>query len=176
MLYFKSLGLYLAASFAVGALVFAIGYFGTSIQNLLGKSQLTVESPYQTYEVYVQGKLIGTTPVSFDKLKSGENKIILKGDYYEDQVDVDVESNSHVIIKKDLGVSKNFSAGQVFWLEKDKSGIFIPICTKNVFLKYFDPTGTSRTKWSIVDIKNYRDEVTKTLEEFLPTKPQTDNE
>lgn len=146
---FKSLGLYIAASFAVGALVFAIGYFGTSIQNLLGKSQLTVESPYQTYEVYVQGKLVGTTPVSFDKLKSGENKIVLKGDYYEDQVDVDVEANSHVIIKKDLGVSKNFSSGQVFWLEKDKSGTVASIISEPQNAKVFiDGTEVGKTPFT----------------------------
>jgi hypothetical protein len=57
-------------------------------------------------------------------------------------------------------------------IEKDKIGVFIPICTKNVFLKYFDPKGTSRTKWSIEDIKNYREVITETLNEFLPNKPQ----
>jgi uncharacterized protein with ParB-like and HNH nuclease domain len=56
-------------------------------------------------------------------------------------------------------------------IEKDKRGVFIPICTKNVFLKYFDTKGTSRTKWTIEDIKTYRNVITETLSEFLPSKP-----
>jgi len=119
---FKSLALYLGASFAVGGLVFAIGYFGTSIQNLLGKSTLKVTSPYGNYDVYNEGKLLGTTPVEFKELKSGENKVKISGDYYDETIDLDVETNSMVIIEKDLGVSKRFSSGQVFWVEKDKTG------------------------------------------------------
>lgn len=60
-------------------------------------------------------------------------------------------------------------------IEKDKLGVFIPICTKNLFLKYFDTKGTSRTKWTSDDIVNYREVIEETLKEFLPLKPQNNN-
>lgn len=56
-------------------------------------------------------------------------------------------------------------------IEKDKMGIFIPICTKNVFLKYFDTTGERNVKWSDKDIVNYRNDIAEILQDFLPTKP-----
>src|SRR5690606_4686152 len=56
-------------------------------------------------------------------------------------------------------------------IEKDALGVFIPICTKNLFLKYFDKKGTSRTKWTSDDITNYRKVIEETLIEFLPSKP-----
>ncbi|WP_047547294.1 DUF262 domain-containing protein [Psychroserpens sp. Hel_I_66] len=57
-------------------------------------------------------------------------------------------------------------------IEKDKLGVFIPICTKNLFLKYFDTKGTSRTKWTSEDVTNYREVIEDTLKEFLPLKPE----
>lgn len=56
-------------------------------------------------------------------------------------------------------------------IEKDMKGTFIPIWTKNLFLKYFDLKAGSRTKWNESDIKNYRNIIADKLTEFLPTKP-----
>jgi hypothetical protein len=49
-------------------------------------------------------------------------------------------------------------------------GKFIPICTKHVFLKYFDKKGTSRTKWGIDDIQNYQNHIGTILNDFLTIK------
>jgi uncharacterized protein with ParB-like and HNH nuclease domain len=56
-------------------------------------------------------------------------------------------------------------------IEKDMNGTFIPIWTKNLFLKYFDSKTSSRTKWNESDIKKYRNIIAEKLEAFLPLKP-----
>lgn len=56
-------------------------------------------------------------------------------------------------------------------IEKDMNGTFIPIWTKNLFLKYFDLKTGSRTKWNESDIKNYRNIIADKLVGFLPAKP-----
>ena len=56
-------------------------------------------------------------------------------------------------------------------IEKDKTGNFIPPCTKNVFLKYYssDDLKSSQWKntWSDSDAKNYLEEMVKVLTPFL---------
>jgi hypothetical protein len=56
-------------------------------------------------------------------------------------------------------------------IKEDREGVFIPIGTKNVFLKYFDTGGISPASWSRVDIANYRKDIADTLEKFLPPCP-----
>lgn len=56
---------------------------------------------------------------------------------------------------------------------KDKLGVFIPLGTKNVFLKYFDLKGHSRTRWGKEDIISYRKVISEVLAEFLPARPKT---
>lgn len=55
-------------------------------------------------------------------------------------------------------------------IAEDAAGQFIPICTKNVFLKYHDASGGSRTIWSNSngDFGRYRAHIYHTLSEFLP--------
>ena len=51
--------------------------------------------------------------------------------------------------------------------ELDKTGSFIPICTKNVFLKYYSNDVKEALKWNIEDRKYYLTEIKKTLNEYL---------
>ena len=51
--------------------------------------------------------------------------------------------------------------------ELDKKGSFIPICTKNVFLKYYSNDVKEALKWNIEDRKYYLTEIKKTLNEYL---------
>jgi hypothetical protein len=60
-------------------------------------------------------------------------------------------------------------------IEKDTNGKFIPICTKNVFLKYFDKRGYSRTQWTAEDIDNYQSHIGLILEDFLTFKIEHTN-
>ena len=51
--------------------------------------------------------------------------------------------------------------------ELDKKGSFIPICTKNVFLKYYSNDVKEALKWNIEDRKYYLTEIKKTLNKYL---------
>jgi len=55
-------------------------------------------------------------------------------------------------------------------IEKDMVGKFIPICTKNVFLKYFDKDGYTRNEWREEDNLNYQKFIVETLSDFLTCK------
>lgn len=59
-------------------------------------------------------------------------------------------------------------------IEKDMKGTFVPIWTKNLFLKYFDLKAGSRTKWTESDIKSYRKIIADKLTDFLPAEPKND--
>lgn len=54
-------------------------------------------------------------------------------------------------------------------LENDKSGIFIPLCTKNVFLKYYSEDIKQMNFWGKDDRKNYLEAIKETLKDYLPT-------
>ena len=55
-------------------------------------------------------------------------------------------------------------------IEMDKDGEFIPICTKNVFLKYYTKNLSDVYFWSKQDQEDYKDSIIKTLEKFLGEK------
>ncbi len=53
-------------------------------------------------------------------------------------------------------------------IEFDKKGAFIPICTKNVFLKYYSKAGTTNLfYWSGEDRANYLEDIKKTLAKYI---------
>ncbi|MTG99116.1 DUF262 domain-containing protein [Myroides sp. BIT-d1] len=53
-------------------------------------------------------------------------------------------------------------------IEKEKSGLFVPLATRNVFLKYYDLDKVNKSYWSVDNIIDYRIEMQKMLEPFLP--------
>lgn len=53
-------------------------------------------------------------------------------------------------------------------LARDRAGEYIPPCTRNVFLKYYTPTGDQQLHiWSGVDRQHYLTEMTRVLTPFL---------
>ncbi|MDR2408791.1 MAG: DUF262 domain-containing protein [Bacteroidales bacterium] len=52
-------------------------------------------------------------------------------------------------------------------IEKDSKGTFIPICTKNVFLKNFTKKRVLLSKWTEEDIAYYQNHIALILEDFL---------
>jgi hypothetical protein len=110
--------------------------------------------------------------VNFDELH--EKVITLLN---ENEPDENLKNNIGNLALLDAGTNKGygnalFPTKRKKIIEKDKLGVFIPICTKNVFLKYFDTSGKSNAKWSTYDMKKYRSDIEETLEYFLPTKPE----
>jgi len=55
-------------------------------------------------------------------------------------------------------------------IELDEKGSFIPICTKNVFLKYYSKDVTQNSEWTKNDRKAYLTEIKTKLNNFLPDK------
>lgn len=117
---------------------------------------------------YIQNE---KTQQVFDEL---QRKIIeIEG---EDDNDEDLKNNIGNLTLLDAGTNRGygnalFPTKRKIIIEKDKLGVFIPICTKNVFLKYFDTDGQRNVKWNKRDIMNYRSDIAETLKDFLPTKP-----
>lgn len=52
-------------------------------------------------------------------------------------------------------------------INRDKSGVFIPICTKNVFLKYFSDYPPKISFWTQDDREKYEEDIYKVLSTYL---------
>jgi uncharacterized protein with ParB-like and HNH nuclease domain len=52
-------------------------------------------------------------------------------------------------------------------IKEEKAGTFVPLGTRNVFLKYFEESGNSRTRWTNDDIELYRKDIEEKLEIFF---------
>jgi len=55
-------------------------------------------------------------------------------------------------------------------IQKDQNGTFIPLCTKNVFLKYYNESVEQMTLWGASDRKSYLKAILTTLKDYLPTQ------
>lgn len=51
-------------------------------------------------------------------------------------------------------------------IDKDKQGVFIPICTKNLFLKYFSEYPPKISFWTQEDRENYKKDLYNTIEKY----------
>lgn len=55
-------------------------------------------------------------------------------------------------------------------IDKEKNGKFIPICTKNVFLKYYSDNVEQMTFWGKDERKNYKENFISTLTDYFNKK------
>jgi len=55
-------------------------------------------------------------------------------------------------------------------ISKDKSGTFIPICTKNVFMKFYNQKVSQMTFWGEEDRNEYYDDIKIVISDYLPTQ------
>lgn len=52
-------------------------------------------------------------------------------------------------------------------IEEDKKGTFIPLCTKNIFQKYYTPKANDLSIWTKDDKENYRKSIITTFNTFV---------
>jgi len=76
-----------------------------------------------------------------------------------------------------LDATTNRSYGNAFFpikrkriIENDKNGIFVPICTKNLFLKYYSKKLGEVMYWNNDDANDYLHAIKDTLSDFLPVE------
>ena len=103
----------------------------------------------------------------FDAIQQELRVMFSKEDY-----DEDVKNNIGNLALLDSGTNRGY--GNAMFptkrrkiIEKDEHGVFIPICTKNVFLKYFNKSGVRNAEWGIEDMILYRNHMFKTLKDFF---------
>lgn len=102
-----------------------------------------------------------------DEFTELQNEIFKK---YSDDINVHSINNLALLATDDNSALSN----NIFPIKRDKiikldeKGSFIPICTKNVFLKYYTKDVTQSVKWTEKDRKAYLSEIANILKDFLP--------
>jgi uncharacterized protein with ParB-like and HNH nuclease domain len=109
-----------------------------------------------------------------------DNKAILFSELKSKIVEIAEEDENDEYVKNSIGnltlldsqtnrSYKNalFPTKRRIIIEKDTAGKFIPICTKNVFLKYFARKVPSLKRWTSNDIVNYQNHIGVILTDFL---------
>ncbi len=61
-------------------------------------------------------------------------------------------------------------------IQKDQNETFIPLCTKNVFLKYYNESVEQMLVWGKSDRESYKTAIIETLKEFLPEQTTNQSE
>ena len=66
-----------------------------------------------------------------------------------------------------------FAVKRAAVLDRDRQGAYIPVCTRNVFLKYYSPAGDHQMHfWSTLDREHYIDEMVSVLRDYLTTEKE----
>lgn len=84
--------------------------------------------------------------------------------------DIDNISNIAMLDAETNRAYKNsvFSIKRKTILKKDKDGVFIPQCTKNVFLKYYNEDVQQMSYWGKIDREHYTQNIKSILTDYLP--------
>ncbi|WP_282782707.1 DUF262 domain-containing protein [Phaeodactylibacter xiamenensis] len=92
-----------------------------------------------------------------------------KDDQEEGSMDIDDISNLTLLDASTNRGYKNaiFPIKRKTIIEKDKKGTFIPLCTKNVFLRYYTQDVTQQNLWGGKDRKDYKKAVIETIHNYL---------
>ncbi|WP_430409274.1 DUF262 domain-containing protein [Kordia sp.] len=104
-----------------------------------------------------------------DKFKILYEKIINHFNHYLKDMDINDISNLTLLDSKTNRGYKNaaFPIKRNTIIKRDKEGVFIPICTKNVFLKYFSEYPPKISFWTEEDRLNYEKDLDYILSNYL---------
>ena len=83
--------------------------------------------------------------------------------------DLDNISNMALLEKSTNSSLSNsfFDVKRRIIVDKDRNGEFIPICSRNVYLKYYSEDASQIHYWSQKDRLDYLSAIKKTLKEYL---------
>lgn len=110
----------------------------------------------------------------FDKLFS-DISLKIKDDYGVDLHKID--NLALLDINANSSISNNFfDVKRSLIIEKDRSGEFIPVCTRNVFLKYYSSDPSQVHYWSQSDRTDYLDAIKSTLKDYIGDEEETDDD
>lgn len=106
---------------------------------------------------------IKANPNSFEEL----SKRVLEYYSKKSNIEPDINDLSNLVLL-DSGTNRSyknavFPVKRKIIIEKEMKGTFIPVCTKNVFLKYYSPDVSQMTFWDEKDRKAYFENIQKTV-------------
>ena len=105
------------------------------------------------------------TRIDFENLFTDISSMI------QDDYGIDLHSIDNLALLEsgaNSSVSNNFfDVKRRMIIEKDRKGEFIPVCTRNVFLKYYSEDPSQIYYWSEQDRKDYLRAIKDTLSEYL---------
>ena len=109
---------------------------------------------------------IKDAPESFDELANS----ILEYFSKKGETETNINDLSNLVLL-DSGTNRGyknavFPVKREIIINKEKEGTFIPICTKNVFLKYYTRDPEQMTFWDKKDRSAYFDDIKKVISEF----------
>jgi uncharacterized protein with ParB-like and HNH nuclease domain len=119
-------------------------------------------------------KQLNNEKLTWDKFSYLSNIIIKKFSENSDEYSNDLHSISNLAL---LSQSNNSTLSNAVFevkrreiIKMDKDGCYIPVCTRRVFLKYYNdkPSTQQYYFWSKEDQNNYLKEIKKVLQNYLP--------
>ena len=127
---------------------------------------------YEALITEINGKLATVTQNEFNDLS-----LKVLNAFKEDTAGDNVHGIQNMaLLDKDTNSSLNcstFDVKRTLIIERDLAGVFIPVCTRNVFLKYYNRSAKDLYRWTLEDRRLYLEEIIKTLKPFLTSNNQT---
>jgi len=145
------------------------------IQAYFNKSYIS-DFPDETQEIVDEvGRLLSQSGIDSDTFNSLYQRVL--EDFNEGAEDwVDDLGNLALL---DAGTNRSyrnalFPVKRARIIQNDMQGIFVPICTKNAFLKFYSRSSRDLIYWSANDAKDYAAAIAEILREYLPDQGSND--